>query len=105
VTTPDYGRYQTLLVRQETDGVAVLTLNRPERRNAVSRQMHDELEEVFVDLGNDVEIRGIVKVLRDHVNLALDSSMFLETITMGSEDLDEASRAFFEKRMPTFRGR
>jgi enoyl-CoA hydratase len=266
--SPDYARYETLLVRKEPDGVGVLTLNRPERRNAVSQQMHDELEEVFVDLGNDVEIGAIVitgagkafcgggdidsmrsgefrpkppmipyrqvrrlisnlleveqpviaavngdgaglgatlplfcdiivmaesarladthvrmglvagdggvviwpwlvgmarakeylltgdwidgkeaeriglvnyavpqeqvlprameiarrlaagaplalrwtkyslnKVLRDHVNLALDSSMFLEAITMGSEDLDEASRAFFEKRTPTFRGR
>jgi enoyl-CoA hydratase len=266
--TLDYGRYETLLVQKGPDGVAVLTLNRPDRRNAISQQMHDDLEDVFVDLGNDVEIRAIVitgagsafcaggdvdamktgefkpkgpmipfrevrrlvsnlleieqpviaavngdgaglgatiplfcditvmaenarladthvrmglvagdggvviwpwlvgmakakeylltgdwidgkeaeriglvnyavaqeqvlprameiagrlargaplalrwtkycvnKVLRDHVNLALDSSMFLEAITMSSEDLDEAARAFFEKRKPTFRGR
>lgn len=266
--TPDYERYETLLVEKEPDGVTVLTLNRPDRRNAVSQQMHDDLEDVFFDLSNDTEIRAIVitgagrsfcaggdvdsmktgefkpkppmipyrevrrlisnlleieppviaavngdgaglgatiplfcditvmaqdarladthvrmglvagdggvviwpwlvgmakakeylltgdwidgteaeriglvnyavpqeqvlprameiarrlargaplalrwtkyslnKVLRDHVNLALDSSMFLEAITMGSEDLAEASSAFFEKRKPTFRGR
>ncbi len=45
------------------------------------------------------------KILRDHVNLALDSSMFLEAATMSSEDLEEAARAFFEKRKPKFKGR
>jgi enoyl-CoA hydratase len=45
------------------------------------------------------------KILRDHVNLALDSSMFLEAVTMQSEDLKEATAAFFEKRKPKFQGR
>jgi len=48
---------------------------------------------------------SINKILRDHVNLALDSSMFLEAITMSSEDLEEAARAFFDKRRPLFKGR
>ncbi len=264
----DYSRYQTLLIEKDTDGVAVVTLNRPEKRNAVSLQMHHELESVFVDLSNDDDVRSIVltgagdafcaggdvegmktgefrpggpavpfhmvrrlvvnlleveqpivaavngdgaglgatiplfcditimaetarladnhvrmglvagdggvviwpwlvgmarakeylltgqwidgkeaeriglvnyavpqeqvlprameiarrlaqgaplairwtkfslnKILRDHVNLALDSSMFLEAATMSSEDLEEAARAFFEKRKPQFKGR
>ncbi len=264
----DYSRYQTLLIEKDSDGVALVTLNRPDKRNAVSQQMHTELEDIFVDLCNDDEIRAVVltgagsafcaggdvegmqtgefrpggprapfhmvrrlivnlleleqpivaavngdgaglgatiplfcdvivmaetarladthvrmglvagdggvviwpwlvgmarakeylltgrwidgreaervglvnyavpqdqvlpkameiarqlahgaplairwtkyavnKVLREHVNLALDSSMFLEAITMGSDDLQEAARAFFEKRKPEFRGR
>ncbi len=264
----DYSRYQTLLIEKDADGVAVVTLNRPEKRNAVSLQMHHELESVFVDLSNDDDVRSIVltgagdafcaggdvegmktgefrpggpavpfhmvrrlvvnlleveqpivaavngdgaglgatiplfcdivimaetarladnhvrmglvagdggvviwpwlvgmarakeylltgqwidgreaeriglvnyavpqeqvlprameiarrlaqgapqairwtkfslnKILRDHVNLALDSSMFLEAATMSSEDLEEAARAFFEKRKPQFKGR
>jgi enoyl-CoA hydratase len=48
---------------------------------------------------------SVNKLLREHVNLALDSSMFLEAATMGSEDLQEAAKAFFEKRAPEFRGR
>jgi enoyl-CoA hydratase len=266
--TPSYERYETVRVEKDDDGVAVVTLNRPEKRNAVSLQMHDELEQLFVDLADDDEIRAIVltgageafcaggdveamktgefrpvgpaipfravrrlisnlleveqpivaavngdgaglgatiplfcdiifmaetarladthvlmglvagdggvviwpwlvgmarakeylllgqwidgveaeriglinyavssedlmpralevarrlargapqairwtkysvnKVLRDHVNLALDSSMFLEAATMSSEDLEEAARAFYEKRRPVFRGR
>lgn len=264
----DYSRYQTLLIEKDDEGVAVVTLNRPEKRNAVSMQMHKELEDIFADLTNDDEVRSIVltgagsafcaggdvegmdtgefkpagarvpfhmvrhlianlleveqpivaavngdgaglgatiplfcdiivmaedarladthvrmglvagdggvviwpwlvgmarakeylltgqwidgkeaeriglvnyavpqaevlprameiarrlalgapmairwtkysmnKILRDHVNLALDSSMFLEAITMGSEDLKEAAQAFFEKRKPLFKGR
>jgi enoyl-CoA hydratase/carnithine racemase len=264
----DYSRYQTLLIEKDADGVAVVTLNRPEKRNAVSLQMHQELESIFVDLSNDDDVRSVVltgagdafcaggdvegmktgefrpggpavpfhmvrrlvvnlleveqpivaavngdgaglgatiplfcditvmaesarladnhvrmglvagdggvviwpwlvgmarakeylltgqwidgkeaeriglvnyavpqeqvlprameiarrlaqgaplairwtkfslnKILRDHVNLALDSSMFLEAATMSSEDLEEAARAFFEKRKPKFKGR
>ena len=264
----DYSRYRTLLIEKDADGVAVVTFNRPEKRNAVNREMHQELENVFVDLSNDDEVRAVLltgagsafcaggdvegmktgefrptgpaapfrevrrlimnlleveqpivaavngdgvglgatiplfcdiivmaetarladnhvrmglvagdggvviwpwlvgmarakeylltgqwidgreaeriglvnyavpqeqvlprameiarrlaqgaplairwtkfslnKILRDHVNLALDSSMFLEAATMSSEDLEEAARAFFEKRKPKFKGR
>ena len=264
----DYSRYQTLLIEKDDEGVAVVTLNRPDKRNAVSNQMHKELEDMFADLTNDDEVRAVVltgagsafcaggdvegmdsgefrpagprvpfhmvrhlianlleveqpivaavngdgaglgatiplfcdiivmaedarladthvrmglvagdggvviwpwlvgmarakeylltgqwidgkeadriglvnyavpreqvmprameiarrlaqgapmairwtkysinKILRDHVNLALDSSMFLEAITMSSEDLEEAARAFFDKRRPLFKGR
>jgi len=264
----DYNRYRTLLIEKDADGVAAVTLNRPEKRNAVNREMHQELENVFVDLSNDDEVRAVLltgagsafcaggdvegmktgefrptgpaapfrevrrlimnlleveqpivaavngdgvglgatiplfcdvivmaetarladnhvrmglvagdggvviwpwlvgmarakeylltgqwidgreaeriglvnyavpqeqvlprameiarrlaqgaplairwtkfslnKILRDHVNLALDSSMFLEAATMSSEDLEEAARAFFEKRKPKFKGR
>ncbi len=45
------------------------------------------------------------KLLRDQVNLALDTSMFLEAATMGTEDLREAAKAFLEKRPPRFQGR
>jgi len=45
------------------------------------------------------------KLLRDQVNLALDTSMFLEAATMGTEDLQEAASAFLEKRQPKFQGR
>ncbi len=264
----NYARYQTLLIEKDAHGVALVTLNRPEKRNAVNDRMHRELEDVFVDLAGDDDVRAIVltgagkafcaggdveamrtgefrprgpavpfhqvrrlidnmlnveqpmvaavngdaaglgatlalfcdiivmaetarladthvrmglvagdggvviwpwlvgmarakeylltgewidgreaermglvnhalpadqvlpkameiarrlaqgaplairwtkyainKILRDHVNLALDASMFLEAATMSSEDLREAARAFFEKRKPHFKGR
>ncbi|MCP5071169.1 MAG: hypothetical protein GY946_31790 [bacterium] len=45
------------------------------------------------------------KLLRDQVNLVLDTSMFLEAATMGTEDLQEAAKAFLEKRPAKFSGR
>lgn len=45
------------------------------------------------------------KLMREQVNLALDTSMLLEAATMGTEDLKEAAAAFLEKRPPLFKGR
>src|SRR3990170_2899742 len=55
----DYGRYQFLKVEKD-EGVATLTLNRPEILNAIHAPMHRELEEVFVDLAGDEEVAAIV---------------------------------------------
>ena len=43
------------------------------------------------------------KRLRQEVNLAMDTSAILESITLGSEDNVEAARAFQEKRPPRFK--
>src|SRR3972149_6213237 len=56
----DYSRYETLLIEKDAEGIAVVTLNRPEKRNAVSNKMHDELEAIFADLANDDDIRCVV---------------------------------------------
>jgi enoyl-CoA hydratase len=55
----DYGRYRYILVNKD-DGVATVTLNRPERLNAVDTEFHSELEDLFVDISNDDEIRAVV---------------------------------------------
>ncbi len=56
----NYARYQTLLIEKDAHGVALVTLNRPEKRNAVNDRMHRELEDVFVDLAGDDDVRAIV---------------------------------------------
>jgi enoyl-CoA hydratase/carnithine racemase len=76
----DYGRYRYILVNKD-DGVATVTLNRPERLNAVDTEFHSELED-----------------------LSVDTSLFLEAATMETQDLREAAKAFLEKRPPRFRG-
>lgn len=54
-----YKRYQ--LVRVDLDnGVATLTLNRPESLNAVNTAMHKELEELFLDVQRDREVKSVV---------------------------------------------
>jgi enoyl-CoA hydratase len=48
---------------------------------------------------------SINKILRERLNLLLDTSLALEAATMHSDDHREASAAFVEKRDPTFTGR
>ena len=51
-----------LLVEQQ-GRIAVITLNRPERYNAISRDMLSELSEKMVEANKDPEIRCIVLTL------------------------------------------
>ena len=44
-----YDQYENILI-DVTDGVATCTLNRPQAMNAVTRQMHKELELLFGQL-------------------------------------------------------
>jgi trans-feruloyl-CoA hydratase/vanillin synthase len=51
--------YQTLLVTKD-GGVTTLAFNRPEKRNAMSPQLHAEMFELLTDLRYDKETRVIV---------------------------------------------
>lgn len=51
--------YQTLLVTHE-NGVATIAFNRPEKRNAMSPQLHSEMFQLLTDLRYDKETRVIV---------------------------------------------
>ncbi len=48
------------LIRENRGAVAVLTLNRPERRNALSRALLAQLRDAVDDVGVDVGIRAVV---------------------------------------------
>ncbi len=52
--------YETIEISQDKQGVATLTLNRPEKRNAMSGQMIAELSEASKRLGTDASIRVVV---------------------------------------------
>ena len=51
--------YQTLLV-DKNDGVTTITLNRPEKRNAMSPQLHRDMYDLLTDLRYDKDTRVIV---------------------------------------------
>jgi len=55
----DYASLQTIVV-EKAGKVATVTLNRPERRNAVNGVMHEELERFFGEVNRDAEINAIV---------------------------------------------
>ncbi|MEK7217371.1 MAG: enoyl-CoA hydratase/isomerase family protein, partial [Chloroflexota bacterium] len=56
---PDYGRFPTLLTNLD-DGVLTVTLNRPERLNAVDRETHRSLEDLWDDVAGDANVRAVV---------------------------------------------
>lgn len=51
--------HETILVERQ-DGVGLITLNRPERRNAYTPRMGAELRDAFTELEADDEVRAIV---------------------------------------------
>jgi trans-feruloyl-CoA hydratase/vanillin synthase len=51
--------YETLLVNKE-NGITTIMFNRPEKRNAMSPQLHREMYELLTDLRYDKESRVIV---------------------------------------------
>ncbi len=55
----DDGELQTLLL-ERSDGVATITLNRPERLNAYTVQMGAEIYQSIEALERDDEIRAII---------------------------------------------
>ena len=55
----DYSRYQFIKVEKK-DKVATITLNQPDKLNAISKDMHYELEDIFVDVDRDDEINAVI---------------------------------------------
>jgi enoyl-CoA hydratase/carnithine racemase len=48
------------LLSQREDDLAIVTLNRPERRNALSLQLMSELIDCFSEIGSDQAIRAVI---------------------------------------------
>lgn len=55
----DYSRYEHLLIEID-DGLAKVTINRPEVYNAVNHKLHGELGDIWRDLDRDPDVRAIV---------------------------------------------
>lgn len=56
----DYSKYEFLTVATDADGVCVLTMNDPDKLNAVGPHNHWELEHIWIDLARDEAIKTIV---------------------------------------------
>jgi len=55
----DYSRFKTLSVEKH-DRIAVVTLNQPDKLNAIGEDMHTELENVWPALADDADVNVIV---------------------------------------------
>ena len=56
---PDFDRYEFIEVTRD-ENVLVLTLNRPDRLNAVHGPLHTELSTIFRDANDDQESRAVL---------------------------------------------
>jgi len=60
MSEPDYSRYEFLDIVKEPNGVTTVTMNRPEKLNAVSKEGHEELRDLWLDLGNDYDTDVVI---------------------------------------------
>jgi len=85
--------YETVLL-DKSDGIAWVTLNRPEVRNAINRQMQDELRALWRGLRHDDDVRCIV--------LAAAGESFCTGIDRGEAISDDNLASLETGRFPDY---
>lgn len=55
----DYSKYKYLKMDKK-DKIATITLNKPDGLNAISKDMHYELEEIFNDVNRDEDVNAVI---------------------------------------------
>src|SRR5438876_9060428 len=97
-----------VIVRTIASSVAVVTLNRPARRNAVTIEVWRELARIFVGLGEDPEVRAIVLTgAEGHFCAGADISEFGASrkdagdVTAYERDVDGCTEALMAVPKPT----
>ena len=58
--TLDYSRYHSFLIDRPADGVLRITLNQPDRLNALDAAGHRDLAEIWRDVDQDPSVRSIL---------------------------------------------
>ena len=53
-------KYNNVLVEQRKDGITFLTLNRPEKRNAMSPELHHEMDDALENLAVDSDTKVVI---------------------------------------------
>ena len=53
-------QYQTILIEKSASGVAIATLNRPEKLNAINARMHTELGTLTLDADADPDVKVLL---------------------------------------------
>jgi len=84
-----------VLLRETIDGIAVLTLNRPEARNCLSEGLIADLHAAIEDIRDDAAVRAVVIAASGK---AFSSGHDLKELTARRSDAD-GGRAFFAQMM------
>ncbi|MGX9936529.1 enoyl-CoA hydratase/isomerase family protein [Advenella kashmirensis] len=56
---PDYSKYKSLKIEKQGN-LAVVTLNRPDERNVIDQDLHDEIETIWTDISNDHDVNAVL---------------------------------------------
>lgn len=89
-----------------SDRIGVITLNRPEARNAVDREMALGLEAAVDRLEDDPEVqRNLIAAAHEHDDTLRQVSKDLLDELLTSADASEGLAAFAEKRVPQWQAR
>jgi enoyl-CoA hydratase/carnithine racemase len=85
----------TILLREDRDGIALLTLNRPAARNALSEELIAALAAAFDAIGRDTSVRAVVIAANGP---AFSAGHDLKQLTERRSDAD-GGRAYFRHMM------
>ena len=84
--------YETLLV-ESADGVTTVTLNRPEKRNAIDSRMFAELDQLFESIAQDKETRVFVLTgVGDHFCSGADLTDLASAPTSSAQMLERMNQ-------------
>lgn len=90
-----YARYKTLIFDKPAERVLRIRINRPERLNAFTPQMHTELTEVWRDVDSDPDVRAVIIGGAGKAFSVGGEFEFVEAII---EDFEMRTRAWREAR-------
>ena len=86
----------TLLIRERRDGIEVITVNRPDKRNALNLEMVQTLHAALDDLKQDREVRALVITgAGDHFMAGADIAQLRER--RSPDALESINGALFRK--------
>ena len=95
--------YDTILVDVE-DGVGVLTLNRPEKKNAMNPRLHEEVTEALEMLRYDDDVKVLVVTgAGDSCSAGMDLKEFFIELQSKPAEYDRITRISIEWRGRTLR--
>ena len=86
-----------ILLREDIEGVAVLTLNRPQSRNSLSEAMLEALGDALTAIAHDDSVRAVVLAAN---GLAFSAGHDLKELSKRRSD-DDRGRAYFKHVMTT----
>ncbi len=90
----DYSKYEHLVIEIK-DGIAMLTINRPETLNSTNFRLHYELSKVWLDIAEDDDIR--VAVITG-AGRAFSAGGDFEVVEKSIDNLDVVSQTMKEAR-------